>query len=356
MPWYQKPSAYRPFSLRSMVMLKVMITIYLFVMAINVFDFPFGSAIVCITPLLLICYDPNLIRYMYWQLPIGFLLGLFFSWIALNLFATSWPLTVMGMSGWCLFWFYFGETSDLLLVPSRIISIVPIILLNLVQTGQVASIPLTFEMLVLFTCVGVIVYKTIDFLVFPIAYDYHHQFFFSAEIKQYIHHLHFNKTHLFHALQFLISILFIMGLNHYFNFPGNAVITTALVSATVVSSSIAEKLIKNIQYRFSGNIFGAVLGGLCLIGFNYYHFAWVMIGVVTLCFGFFAYLSLTNLKLTSFAIQAGFSYIAVDPMQTFTGDFQVGLLRLLGVLYGCIVVYVVNLLWRKLIRHYFFNQ
>jgi hypothetical protein len=70
---------------------------------------------------------------------------------------------------------------------------------------------------------------------------------------------------------------------------------------------------------------------------------WVMMVTVVIVIAFLAYMAQGKPMFYSLSIQAGYAFIAVtDPGATFTGDITSGLSRLGGVLYGCLVAYVVS--------------
>lgn len=326
---YFKPlTVYQPFSERSIVSIRVFIAVLAMVSFLTYLQLPMAAMLILMATLMLNCKAPELIKYMHWQLLIGFSLGCLFGLLFCHTLENFWFLVVLFSLAWALFWCFIGELNSLLLVPARIISIVPITMLVMVNAGIGSKLTLSVEVLILMSWAGVFFYKLISILAFP--YNNTSKPQVPAE----------SQPNFMHALQYALAILIILGCHRYFDLPSDESIITALVSIAVVSTAISNKLHSSILTRISGNLCGAAWAMFCLFILSIFPFTWLMIAISAFSFALFAYVMMTRLSWTGMGLQAGYAFIAVNPALAISGDTHSGLMRLLGVILGCLSVLI----------------
>jgi hypothetical protein len=286
--WFKPLSTYQPFSLRQITVLRVMISVFILLLIILWLQLPLGSALVCIAPLMLIAQNPVAVRGLQWQLSVGFGFGVLFSLIVVDLLGNSWISLYVFSFIWAGIWLYLGELHQNILMACRIISVLPIIFFNMVCSG-VTDITPTVVLLLLMACSGVWLCKLVELLTFPLL----------ILGKQPINVFGPTPGATLHAIQFALSIVIVLATNQWFEIPGDGAIVTALVSITVVSTSISKQLQSSIAKRIAGNLLGALIALVCLYLINTFPFAWFMVTLVCLCFGAFAYWMMCNMKYTS---------------------------------------------------------
>jgi hypothetical protein len=131
MKWHRPLSEYQPLTQTWIYCFKAILTALLLLYLVIFLNPPTGSTLVCAAPLCMMAPDRSLIRDVYWQMPLGFCLGVFFGLIAINFVGVYWPVAITLMCLWNAFWVYISESSPVLRIPCRITSIVPVSLLSI---------------------------------------------------------------------------------------------------------------------------------------------------------------------------------------------------------------------------------
>ena len=351
MAWHQPLSRYAPFSLRGIYTVKVAVSTALLLWIINVLKLPSGSGLICIAPMMMVAADRLVVRDIPLQVSIGFTFGVIFACVLVNWIGPDWPIALTVMCLWAAFFIYLGETASILSIPCRIIGIMPAILFNVAGTGQLSSLSGITELLLMLSYLGIWGFYLLDHVLFPLQHNYPKRPPIQQIIREYLQTLHFSSVFLEVALKTMSAILFIMGTAYVFGFPNASMVTTALISCVVVSTTLLDKLKQNVRYRVLGNIIGGVWGIVCLVLLSDFSFTWLMMAIVVLSISFFAYLSQMRLAWMGLFTQAVYAFIAVvDPAMAYTNTLTPGLTRFGGVLYGCLVVYGMHLLFSVIRR------
>jgi len=343
MKWHRPLSDYTPFSLRWIYCCKAMLAALVLFIPILFFNLPSASVLICAAPFFLMAPDRSLIRDVYWQVPLGFCSGLFFGVLAVNLIGVYWPIAIGLMSLWNIVWVYLSETAPALRIPCRMISIVPLGILSMAGAGSQALIPQMMGLLIGLSFLGMGSFILIDHLFFPIKNNFPPRPPLLKNIKNYFQTFPLDFSHLFLALRTNLSVLIILWISYTTGLPGLSTMVSAIVSAVVVSTPLSDKLKSSLSSRISGTLFGAFLGIVCVFILTLFPFAWLMIFCFIFGTGLITYLAQENMGFASRGMQAGVAFLMTFlPSAHFTVDISGGLDRLLGIIYGCLVAYLVS--------------
>ena len=153
---------------------------------------------------------------------------------------------------------------------------------------------------------------------------------------------------LFLALRTTFSVLIILSIAYFTGLPGLSSVVSAIVSAVVVSTPLSDKLKSGLSNRILGTIFGGVLGLCFIFLLSQFPFFWLMIFLFIFGVGVIAYIAQKSMGFASMGMQAGFAFMIVfSPGTAFLIDgLTSGVSRLFGILYGCLIAYLVS----KIIR------
>jgi len=340
--WYKNPESYAPFSLQWIYVFKAILTSFLLLLIIFYWNLPAGSSLMCAAPLFMMSGDRSLVKDMFWQVPSGFVIGILFGLLGLNLIGLYWPIALLMMAFWNAAWIYLSSLKDYLNIPCRIISITPLILFNMAGFGQINLIPSAIEILLGLSFLGIWGFVLIDHLVFPIKNNFpKNKIKINLNIKNFnLDFLKFDWGYFILALQTMLSVLFILLIAYLTNFPGISFITPAIISCVVIATPSSIKLKSNLSNRIIGAVFGGLLGILFVFLINQCPLTWLMISSFIVSIGIIAYLAQIHMRFMSMGLQAGFAFIAITaPGIESTGDINAGLIRLGGIFYGCAVSY-----------------
>ncbi len=350
--WHKNPESYAPFSLQWIYVFKAALTSFLLLLLIFYWNLPTGSSLMCAAPLFMMSGDRSLVKDMFWQVPSGFVIGILFGLLGLNLIGVYWPIALLIMAFWNAAWIYLSSLKDVLNIPCRIISITPLILFNMAGFGQINLIPSAIEILLGLSFLGIWGFVLIDHLVFPIKNNFQKNKI-NLNLKNFnLDFVKFDLSYFILALQTMLSVLFILLIAYLTNFPGSSFITPAIISCVVIATPCSVKLKSNLSNRIIGAVFGGLLGILFVFLLNQCPLTWLMISSFIVSIGLIAYLAQIHMRFMSMGLQAGFAFIAIAaPGIESTGDINAGLIRLGGIFYGCAVSYFVAYLFYFLTRH-----
>ena len=343
MIWHRPLSDYEPLSLRGIYCFKAIISALFLLSFVLFLNLPSASAMICAAPMFMMAPDRSFIRDVYWQIPIGFFGGVFFGLVAINLIGVYLPIAIGLMILWNLFWVYLSETGSVLRIPCRIISVLPLGFLLMAGSGQPNMISQIMLLLLGLVIVGIWGFVLIDHLLFPIEQNFPKRPPVLNIINHYFQTLRFNLLSLLLALRTTLSVLVILFANYMTGLPNLSVMVSAVVSAVVVSTPLSDKLKSSLNNRMMGTFFGAILGCCFIFLLAQFPFTWLMIFCFIFGVGLISYLAQKNMGFASMGMQAGVAFMATFlPGTDFSLDPSSGLTRLLGIVYGCLVAYLMS--------------